>query len=57
MVSPGQSLNAENLVPRAQTPRIYLMDQEASTPDGRRLTDVFGGRTLTLDQFETRVAQ
>jgi hypothetical protein len=33
------------------------MDQEAFAPDGRRLIDVFGGRTLTLDQFQTRVAQ
>jgi ATP-dependent DNA helicase RecQ len=57
MVSPSQSLTAENLVPRAETPRIYLMDQEASAPNGRRLVDVFGGRTLTLDQFQTRVAQ
>ena len=57
MVSPSQSLNAENLVPRVETPRIYLMDQEAFAPNGQRLIDVFGGRTLTLDQFQTRVAQ
>ncbi len=57
MVSLSQSLTAENLVPRAETPRIYLMDQEASAPDGRRLVDVFGGRTLPLDQFQARVVQ
>jgi hypothetical protein len=45
------------LVPRADTPRIYFTDRETLAPDGRRLVDVFGGRTLNLDQFQTRVMQ
>jgi hypothetical protein len=57
MVSPQQSLAKENLTPRAETPRIYLTDRNALAPDGRRLVDVFGGRSLTLEQFQTRVMQ
>lgn len=57
MVSPTHTLAKENLVPRAGTPRIYFTDRETLAPDGRRLVDVFGGRTLNLDQFQTRVMQ
>jgi ATP-dependent DNA helicase RecQ len=57
MVSPTHALAKENLVPRADTQRIFLTDRDSLAPDGRRLVDVFGGRTLSLDQFQTRVMQ
>ena len=57
MVSPAQTLAKENLVPRTDTPRIFITDRSTPAPDGRRLADVFGGRTLKLEQFQTRVMQ
>ncbi len=57
MVSPTQSLARENLVPRNDTPRIFITDHGALAPDGKQLVDVFGGRTLSLAQFQTRVMQ
>lgn len=57
MVAPGQALSAANLVPRAETPRIFLTALDLLAPDGRKLVDVFGSRTLTLDQFNARVAE
>ena len=57
LVSPTHALAKENLVPRAETPRIFVTDRASLAPDGRRLVDVFGGRSLSLDQFQTRVMQ
>ena len=57
MVSPTQTLARENLVPRADTPRIFMTDRRILSPDGRLLIDVFGGRTLSLEQFQSRVMQ
>lgn len=57
MVGERQSLEPQNLAPRAQSPRIFLAPIDQPAPDGRRLKDVFGGRTLTLDEFNARVAQ
>src|SRR5204863_1153638 len=57
MVGAGQRLEEQNLAIRPDTPRIFLTTQDQQAPDGRRLRDVFGGRTLTLDEFHTRVAQ
>ena len=57
MVSSAQSLASENLVARPDTPRIFITDRATLAPDGRRLVDVFGGRTLSLEQFQTRVMQ
>jgi hypothetical protein len=57
MVSSTQSLAKENLVARPDTPRIFITDRATLAPDGRRLVDVFGGRTLNLEQFQTRVMQ
>ena len=36
--------------------RILLVPENQSTPHGRKLRDVFGGRVLTLDEFNERVA-
>ena len=57
MVGDMQTLEPQNLVPRAENPRIFLAPIDQQAPDGRRLKDVFGGRTLTLDEFNARVAQ
>ena len=57
MVGDMQTLAPQNLVPRAENPRIILAPIDQPAPDGRRLKDVFGGRTLTLDEFNARVAQ
>jgi superfamily II DNA/RNA helicase len=57
MVGAGQRLEEQNLAIRIDTPRIFLTRQDQQAPDGRRLRDVFGGRTLTLDEFHARVAQ
>ena len=57
MVGDRQILEPQNLVPRPDNPRIFLAPIDQPAPDGRRLKDVFGGRTLTLDEFNARVAQ
>ncbi|MEP9403670.1 protein DpdF [Sphingomonas sp. VNH70] len=57
MVGDQQVLEPQNLVSRADNPRIFLAPIDQPAPDGRRLKDVFGGRTLTLDEFNARVAQ
>jgi len=57
MVGEGQRLEPQNLAPRPENPRIFLAPIDQPAPDGRRLKDVFGGRTLTLDEFNARVAQ
>ena len=57
MVGDRQTLEPQNLAPRPDNPRIFLAPIDQPAPDGRRLRDVFGGRTLTLDEFNARVAQ
>lgn len=57
MVGDRQILEPQNLAPRSDNPRIFLAPVDQLAPDGRRLKDVFGGRTLTLDEFNARVAQ
>lgn len=57
LVGAGQRLEPQNLNPRQDNPRIFIASQEQLAPDGRRLPDVFGGRVLTLDEFNARVAQ
>lgn len=57
MLSPTQRLARENLVPRVDTPRIFLTDHRVLAPNGSPLIDVFGGRTLSFEQFQSRVMQ
>ncbi len=57
MVGDRQKLEPQNLTPRSDNPRIFLAPLDQPAPDGRRLRDVFGGRKLTLDEFNARVAQ
>jgi ATP-dependent DNA helicase RecQ len=57
MVGDRQILEPQNLAPRPDNPRIFLAPIDQPAPDGRRLKDVFGGRALTLDEFNSRVAQ
>lgn len=57
MVGAGQRLEEQNLAIRPNAPRIFLTTQDQQAPGGRRLRDVFGGRTLTLGEFHARVAQ
>lgn len=57
MVGEGAQLSAQNITARPDTPRIFLVPEAYVGPDGRRLKDVFGSRTLTLDEFQTKVAE
>lgn len=57
MVGHGQKLEEQNLASRSETPRIFITPNDQMAPDGRLLRDVFGGRTLTLDEFHSRVRQ
>ena len=57
MVGNRQNLEPQNLIPRRENPRIFLVPIDQPAPDGRKLRDVFGGRTLTIDEFNARVAQ
>lgn len=57
LIGEGQVLLPESFVPRAEAPRIFLVPREQLAPDGRRLRDVFGGRTMSLDDFFERVAE
>ena len=57
LVGPSQKLVTQNLTPRLESPRIFIAPVSQESPDGRRLKDVFGGRTLTFDEFYARVAQ
>lgn len=57
MVSPEHKLEPVNLIAQAGNPRIYVTPNDYVSPDGRNLVDVFGGRTLTLDEFHARVSE
>jgi hypothetical protein len=57
MVGAGQTLEPQNLSPRHDNPRIFIASQDQLAPDSHRLRDVFGGRVLTLEEFNARVAQ
>jgi len=57
LIGPDQRLEAQNLVPRPESPRIFVTPKDQPAPDGRRLRDVFGGRALTLEEFHARVGQ
>lgn len=57
LVGPGVELVAANLTPRPGSPRILVTDRGQIAPDGRPLRDVFGGRVLTLEEFQSRLAQ
>ena len=57
MVGYQQTLEPQNLATRPDNPRIFLTPLDQPAPDGRRLRDVFGGRTLTFDEFNARVSQ
>jgi hypothetical protein len=57
MVGAGQRLEEQNLAARPESPRIFIATRDQKAADGRRLRDVFGGRTLTLEEFYARVSQ
>ena len=57
MVGAGQRVEEQNLAARPESPRIFITTRDQKAADGRRLRDVFGGRTLTLEEFYARVAQ
>lgn len=57
LLGSGQKLYPQNLTPRPDNPRIFMAPVTQGSPDGRKLKDVFGGRTLTFDEFYARVAQ
>ncbi|WP_425985270.1 protein DpdF [Ensifer sp. R-19] len=57
LVGNDQQLFAQNLEPRSGAPRIFIAPRDQKSHDQRRLRDVFGGRTLTLGDFFSRVTQ
>jgi ATP-dependent DNA helicase RecQ len=57
MVSGGFLLEAVNLAPKAENPRIFITPNDYRSPDGRNLRDVFGSTILTLDEFHAKVAE
>ena len=57
LVGANQVLEHQNFHPNRVSPRILLTPEGQVTSDGRRLKDVFGGRTLTFDEFNSRVSQ
>lgn len=57
MIGHEQSLQPQNLTPQSDNPRILLAPRSQLSPDGRKLCDVFGGRTLTFEEFTSRVSQ
>jgi hypothetical protein len=56
IVGTGQNLGQSSLEPKQGRFRIFLVPEEQLTSDGRLLRSVFGGRVLTLDEFNERVA-
>jgi ATP-dependent DNA helicase RecQ len=56
IVGPNQDLGQRSLDPEPSKARFFLVPEDQVSPDGRRLRDVFGGRILTLDEFNERVA-
>lgn len=57
IVGADQALVPQNLVSRAGSPRILLAPVDQIAPDGRPLRQVFGGRTFTLAEFNSRLSQ
>ena len=56
IVGPNQSLGQRSLESGTGRARLFLVPEDQLTSDGRRLRDVFGGRVLTLNEFNERVA-
>ena len=57
LVGADQVLEPQNLTPRNNRPRIFIAPENQIAPDGRPLRQVFGGRTLTLAEFNSRLSQ
>lgn len=57
LVGADQILEPQNLSPRKDRPRIFIAPESQVAPDGRPLRQVFGGRTLTLAEFNSRLSQ
>jgi ATP-dependent DNA helicase RecQ len=56
LVGPNQHIGRRSFHRGHKNARLFLVPENQLTPDGRRLRDVFGGRVLTLDEFNERVA-
>lgn len=57
LVGTDGRLEEVNLIPKPDAPRLFIVPDEQRSFDGRRLSDVFGGRVLTLENFMARVSQ
>ena len=57
LVAEDIRLEEVNLIPKPDAPRIFIVPENQQSPDKRRLSDVFGGRTLSLEHFYTRVLE
>ncbi|MET3909997.1 ATP-dependent DNA helicase RecQ [Bradyrhizobium sp. S3.3.6] len=57
LVGPGSRLEEVNLIPKPDAARIFIVPDEQRSFDGRRLTDVFGGRVFALEHFFARVLE
>jgi superfamily II DNA helicase RecQ len=52
----NQEILQASLDPYAGRSRILLVPEDQTTPQKRKLRDIFGGRVLTLEEFNERVA-
>ncbi len=57
LVGSGQPLGGAAYAPHPDRARIFLVPEGQRAPTGHPLRDVFGGRTLTLDEFHAKVAE
>lgn len=56
-VGHGQRLGEATYSARTGRTRLFVVPHEQRTDSGHLLRDVFGGRTLTLDEFHARVSE
>lgn len=56
IVGLDQELGKGSMDPSAGRARILIVPEDQATPEDRRMRDVFGGRVLTLEEFNERVA-
>lgn len=57
LIGPSARLVDQNLAVRWNSPRIFVASIDHPAPDGRALRSVFGGRVLTLEELNARLAQ
>jgi hypothetical protein len=57
LVGPDTRLEEVNLIAKPDAQRIFIVPSEQRSFDGRRLSDVFGGRVMEFEHFIARVSE